>query len=1107
MDPVSLIVSALAAGAGLAVQDGASDAVKGAHARLREAVRQRLVARPDGELALARYEADPPAAMALLAAELVRAGAGDDVGLTAAALAVMELADAAGARDGKYVLEASGAQGVQVGSGNSQVNYFIQEYIDQRRSAEAPSPVVVVPAGRLLAEVRDPFALEVHRPVQPDDPLPGLPGLPDLPAYVPRRHDAKLAAVVRAAAGGSSGIATLVGGSSAGKTRACWEALEPLRQAGGWRLWHPRDPGRPEATLRELPEVGPRTVVWLNEAQEYLSGNDGERVAAGLRTLLADPARAPALVLGTLWPEHHASLTRNPAAQARQLLDGTVIQVPAAFTGADLAALGQAAKADPRLAQAAERAEDGQVTQYLAGAPALIERFRAAPPAAKALILAAMDARRLGAGPALPLAFLEDAAPGYLPGAEWDALGEDWAEQALDYTAVPCKGARGPLTRIRPRPAGSGRNRGGPGPVPAAGTAYRLADYLDQHGRAERAEEMPPREFWTAAAASADGDDQRALGDAARARGLYQDAARLRKNASAHGSARAAQALISTLLALHPDDVRPAQWAADRVDVRNPFEVAHLLEAMRQAGAAEQVNAVASRAADHADLSDLHAVAHLLEAMRQAGAGEQAHTLASRAADHADLSRPRDVARLLDSLRETGAAEQATAVAIRAADHADLSDLGDVAFLLDTMVRAGTAEQATILAAHAADHADLSDPFGAAHLLDSMPQAGAAERVGAVATRAVGQADLSDPVGAARLLNSMQAAGAAEQASALTTRAAGHAGLSIPVRVAVLLDTMQQDGAAEQAAALARRAVDCTDLSDPGDVAALLRSMPQAGRAEQAAALARRAADHAERADLGDPRRAADLLDVMRQVGAAEPATALATRAATDARLSHLSHVARLLDSMREMGATKQVSALATRAAGYVGLSDLFGLAVLLDSMREAGAAEQVTALARRAAHDADLSDPFAAAKLLDSMREAGAAEQAIALARRAAGHADLSDLFGAAVLLDRMREMGAADQVTALARRAADHVCLSDPSAGRAAGRRRLSDSSGVERLADSMREAGAAEQVATLAARMPAAGMFPAFLRLREAQVLFRFGRGIDGTPASPWGWDDLI
>ena len=140
------------------------------------------------------------------------------------------------------------------------------------------------PAGRTLDEVTDPFALEVHRPVQPEDPRPGLPALP---AYVPREHDTELGAVVRAAAEGRSGIAVLVGGSSTGKTRACWEALRLLRdRPEPWRLWHPIDPSRPEAALRELPGIGPRTVVWLNEAQFYLdpprrAGRAGRRRAAG----------------------------------------------------------------------------------------------------------------------------------------------------------------------------------------------------------------------------------------------------------------------------------------------------------------------------------------------------------------------------------------------------------------------------------------------------------------------------------------------------------------------------------------------------------------------------------------------------------------------------------------------------------------------------------------------------------------------------------------------------------------------------------------------------------------------------------------------------------
>ena len=310
-------------------------------------------------------------------------------------------------------------------------------------------------AGWPLGEVRDPFALEVQ-PVQPEGAAPGL---PELPAYVPREHDTELGRVIQAAAAGRSGIAVLVGGSSTGKTRACWEALGLLRgQPEAWRLWHPIDPSRPDAALAELPRIGPRTVVWLNEAQFYLDVTEaglGERVAAGLRELLRDAGRAPVLVLATLWPRFWDVLTARPAggpdphAQARELLAGHDITVPAAFTPAQVAGL--AGTGDVRLALAARSAAGGQVVQFLAGAPELLARYRNAPPAARALIEAAMDARRLGMGAGLPQAFLEAAAPGYLADDQWDALREDWLEQALAYAAVPCKGAQ-----ISGRPAASG---------------------------------------------------------------------------------------------------------------------------------------------------------------------------------------------------------------------------------------------------------------------------------------------------------------------------------------------------------------------------------------------------------------------------------------------------------------------------------------------------------------------------------------------------------------------------------------------------------------------------------------------------------------------------
>ncbi|MET8861257.1 hypothetical protein ABZW95_34555, partial [Streptomyces sp. NPDC004579] len=290
--------------------------------------------------------------------------------------------------------------------------------------------------GRPLKEVTDSFAsdLEVHRAI--DSPVGGL---PLLPMYVGREHDRKLAEIVAQAADGASRIAVLVGGSSTGKTRALWEALRQLRErAEPWRVWHPINPGRTDAVLAELTDVAPYTVIWLNEAQEYLAPDRlGEQVAAGLRDLLRSPECAPVLVLATLWPDHWDTLTTRREsdrhAHARELLSGHKIKIPDAFTSADLAALADLADCDVRLEEAGENAQEGQVTQYLAGVPVLMDRYQDAPPATRALVDAAMDARRLGAGVRIPLAWLADAAPGYLTDTEWDRTGDDWLEQALAY--------------------------------------------------------------------------------------------------------------------------------------------------------------------------------------------------------------------------------------------------------------------------------------------------------------------------------------------------------------------------------------------------------------------------------------------------------------------------------------------------------------------------------------------------------------------------------------------------------------------------------------------------------------------------------------------------
>jgi hypothetical protein len=62
------------------------------------------------------------------------------------------------------------------------------------------------------------------------------------------------------------------------------------------------------------------------------------------------------------------------------------------------------------------------------------------------------------------------------------------------------------------------------------------------------------------------------------------------------------------------------------------------------------------------------------------------------------------------------------------------------------------------------------------------------------------------------------------------------------------------------------------------------------------------------------------------------------------------------------------------------------------------------------------------------------------------------------------------------------------------------------VAELLKRLREAGAQTQAAALTESLPGAGMFQLFIRQEDNRDRFRFGREADGSPAGPWGWNDL-
>ncbi|MER6946559.1 tetratricopeptide repeat protein [Nonomuraea sp. NPDC000554] len=464
----------------------------------------------------------------------------------------------------------------------------------------------------------DPYLLDVHEAIH----VPGNDDASLLPTYVQREHDAELRLVLGGVLAGQSKLAVLIGGSSTGKTRACWELVQTLPP--DWLLWHPTNSGRAEAAAESLEAIGPRTVVWLDELQHYLPTKDpvlAEQVASGIRNLLVDHDRGPVLVLGTIWPEHWDNLTIGPRAtedrpQTIKLLSGCGIHVPETFDADALDNLRRFAHSDPRLQAALDQAEEGHVTQFLSGAPEQLQRCVGASAPARAVLHAAMDARRLGHELGLSAAFLANAAPGYLTRLQWDALPEDWFERAIGYLSHPCRGARGVLSRIRPLPGDL---------VPERGQErYRLADYIEQHGRSLRRLECPPEGFWLAAAEhAASGADMSSLAVAAYDRGRLSDSDLLAQAAARRGHVGGVHALARKFeeSSKIEDAIPYLKQAAAMGDINS---MARLAWRHELAGDMDEAGLLYLRTAEAGDINGLVGLASVLD---HSGCDEEAERL------------------------------------------------------------------------------------------------------------------------------------------------------------------------------------------------------------------------------------------------------------------------------------------------------------------------------------------------------------------------------------------------------------------------------------------------------------------------------------------------
>ncbi len=664
----------------------------------------------------------------------------------------------------------------------------------------------------------DPHDLEVH----PAGTAPGSgPSAARrvLPGYVPREHDRLLAEVVREAGKGRSRLIVLVGDSSTGKTRACWEAVQPLA-ALGWRLWHPSDPSRAEAALDDLHRVMPRTVVWLNEAQQYFGDPaTGERIAAAVHTLLTVLERGPVLVLGTLWPRYARQYTALPDlgkpdsySQVRALLEGRTLTVPDTFAPSEIAAaVALAETGDHLLADALTRSHaTGQLAQDLAGAPQLRDRYEQGSPAARALLEAAMDACRLGVGLHLPGNFLIDAATDYFSENEYDQREDDWAEAAFAELAHAVHGKQAPLRRAIPRPAlrPPGASSSSGAPAQPVGTVFRLADYLEQHGRTIRRLLCPPASFWHAAHTHLNHpDDLHGLAEAARARHRLQWHHHLCRRAA---------------------------------DAGHPAALFRLASLRRKAGDRDGAERLLLKAADAGNADALLALGDMREA---AGDMTGAEVLFRRAAD---TGPPYAIFKAGGNRLRAGDMKGAEILFGRAADAGQPAGL---LYLAREREARGDLEGAEAIYERVA--AD-GPPHSLFELVFRRAAAGQVDEAEALAQRA---ADAGLPHALEQLAIVAHYEGDVERADAIWLRLADTGNTDAMLHLA---DVREQAGDVESARALAQQA---TNTGDPKALLHLARKRQKAGSVRDAESLAQQAAG------AGDPEALRYLAEMRKEAG------------------------------------------------------------------------------------------------------------------------------------------------------------------------------------------------------------------------------------------------
>ncbi|WP_406119712.1 tetratricopeptide repeat protein [Streptomyces anulatus] len=667
---------------------------------------------------------------------------------------------------------------------------------------EISGPVTFTTAGRRVpAYLQDPLRWPLAgdwgalaagaRRARPDDSGDAV------PPYVPRDRDPLIRTRLTRAAD-EGGMVLVVGNSTAGKTRTCFEALRA--QLPEYRVVAPTAGLDLMTAVEVIDRTGTRCVVWLDDLERYL-GSEG--LDPGL---LAELVRLRIPVLATMRhqefdvfaaPEDASEAGTEPARSAisgaRVLRQLDAVELDRVWSPDELERAGEAD--DDRIADALAHHGPYGIAEYLAAGPALFQEWHRAArpgghPRAAALIAAAVDLARTGLRPPYPLNLLTDAHEPYLAAAGGPLLRPESLDKALKWATRRRHGVTSLLVPTQDP------------------NAWDVFDYLTDHTHAP----VPDATWHTALRHTTDTDDLAIIGFHAHyvAPGIAEASYRRAIDAGHVG----AMVNLGVLLAGAGRKDEAERFHRRAADTGHTDAMNNLALLLDDVGRTDEAEVFLRRAADTGHAEAMNNLGVLL---LRAGHTDEAELMFRRAADTGHLGGVSNLGALLEDL---GHADEAEVLLRRAANAGHVHAVHILGALL---VRAGRTDEAEHFYRQAADTGHPESMFSLGVLL---VRAGCTDEAEHFYRQAADTGHVSAMINLGALLSEL---GRIDEAECVFRRAAANGNRRATNSLGVLL---HRTGRIDEAERCFRQAADAGDTGAMNNLAVLLLELHHTDEAE-----------------------------------------------------------------------------------------------------------------------------------------------------------------------------------------------------------------------------------------------------------------------------------